>query len=158
MKNIFKKKFVDKNTSVAKKCDPCPKGIQCVPPIQCPAYVRMSINDRPQLCDLPAGTHGYCCTTGYNHTCKYFPQNYRYFLSIFFYTASKGTHLHHVKHNVARSIEEGEHVSSDIDRKHFRDMVEKAKSAVAEEINNEKRMKTKLSKTNPSFFHNLVFR
>lgn len=55
---------------VTLKCDPCPKGIRCVPPIQCPAFVRMPVNERPQLCDLPAGTHGYCCTSGYNHTGK----------------------------------------------------------------------------------------
>lgn len=54
--------------SVATKCDPCPAGVRCVPPIQCPAVVRTPLPDRPQLCDLPSGTHGYCCTSGANHT------------------------------------------------------------------------------------------
>lgn len=53
------------------KCDPCPTGIRCVPPIQCPATVRLTKSEMPQLCDLPAGTHGYCCTSGANHTGKY---------------------------------------------------------------------------------------
>lgn len=59
---------LEKKSSLTKKCDPCPKNVHCVPPIQCPAYVRLETFDKPQLCDLPAGTHGYCCTSGYNHT------------------------------------------------------------------------------------------
>lgn len=56
------------NPSFFKKCDPCKPGIQCVPSIQCPAHVRMRSNQKPQICDLPHGGHGFCCTTGRNFT------------------------------------------------------------------------------------------
>lgn len=59
------------NSNFFKKCDPCPTGIRCVPALQCPAHVR-SPHHKPQLCDLPHGGHGYCCTSGRNFTdCKY---------------------------------------------------------------------------------------
>lgn len=51
-----------------KKCDECPKGIKCVPQIQCPAHVRLAAHEKPQICDLPGGKFGYCCVTGQNHT------------------------------------------------------------------------------------------
>lgn len=54
---------------ILKKCDPCPKDIKCVPHIQCPAHVVMK-SHKPQLCELPGGTHGLCCTTGQKHTNK----------------------------------------------------------------------------------------
>lgn len=56
------------NTNFYKKCDPCPSGSHCVPSIQCPAHVRMRAEAKPQICDLPHGTHGLCCSTGRNHT------------------------------------------------------------------------------------------
>lgn len=59
---------------------------------------------------------------------------------------------------MARSFDEGQHMADHIDRKIFRNILEEARSAVAQEINNEKKNKSKVSKSNPSFFHNLVFR
>jgi len=58
--------------STFEKFDRCPKHATCVPPIQCPAYLRMS--HHPQLCSLPgvAKGHGLCCTTKQNHTTKNF--------------------------------------------------------------------------------------
>lgn len=56
------------NPNFFKKCDPCKHGIQCVPSIQCPAHVRMKTHEKPQICDLPHGGHGFCCTTGRNFT------------------------------------------------------------------------------------------
>lgn len=56
------------NPNFFKKCDPCKPGIQCVPSIQCPAVVRMRSSEKPQICDLPHGGHGYCCTTGRKFT------------------------------------------------------------------------------------------
>lgn len=43
-----------------------------MPPVQCPAHLKMS--HPPQLCDLPGGgsNHGLCCTSGQNHTTKDF--------------------------------------------------------------------------------------
>lgn len=68
--------FSTVNPNFFKKCDPCPKGVQCVPSIQCPAHVRLSAHEKPQVCDLPHGSsHGVCCTTGRNFT------NFRKFLS-----------------------------------------------------------------------------
>lgn len=52
------------NQNFFQKCEPCPKGIKCVPTIQCPAHVRMKGPSKPQICDLPHGGHGFCCTTG----------------------------------------------------------------------------------------------
>lgn len=52
------------NKNFFKKCDPCPNDIKCVPTIQCPAHVRMNDSNKPQICDLPHGGHGFCCTTG----------------------------------------------------------------------------------------------
>lgn len=56
--------------SILKKCDDCPNNIRCVPPIQCPAHVRLAAHEKPQVCDLPGGKYGYCCVTGQNHTYK----------------------------------------------------------------------------------------
>ncbi|XP_017471463.1 PREDICTED: chorion peroxidase [Rhagoletis zephyria] len=50
------------------KCDTCPENVACVPQIQCPAHVRMMDHEKPQICDLPGGSYGYCCVTGQNHT------------------------------------------------------------------------------------------
>ncbi|KAG4070441.1 hypothetical protein HA402_005673 [Bradysia odoriphaga] len=58
------------------KCDPGPKGIACVPPIQCPA-LRLEEEKRPQMCDLPGESHGYCCTSGHNHTISVGPGQIR---------------------------------------------------------------------------------
>ncbi|XP_037956398.1 chorion peroxidase [Teleopsis dalmanni] len=55
-------------SSLLGKCDPCPESIVCVPQIQCPAHVRMKDHEKPQICDLPGGTFGFCCVTGQNHT------------------------------------------------------------------------------------------
>ncbi|XP_016951528.1 chorion peroxidase [Drosophila biarmipes] len=55
-------------SGLLKKCLPCNDGVKCVPQIQCPAHVRMESQDKPQICDLPAGKFGYCCETGQNHT------------------------------------------------------------------------------------------
>uniref|UniRef100_A0A034VZV8 Chorion peroxidase n=2 Tax=Bactrocera dorsalis TaxID=27457 RepID=A0A034VZV8_BACDO len=57
-------------SSLLIKCDTCPDNVTCVPQIQCPAHVRMRDHEKPQICDLPGGTFGYCCLTGQNHTAK----------------------------------------------------------------------------------------
>lgn len=63
------------------KCDPCPKGVKCVPAIQCPAHLKMSKS--PQMCDLPGAgsTHGLCCTTKQSHVAKDFSKTHGKFRS-----------------------------------------------------------------------------
>lgn len=56
------------NENIFKKFEPCEIGVPCVPSIQCPAHVRMKSDEKPQICGLPHGGHGYCCTTGRNFT------------------------------------------------------------------------------------------
>lgn len=73
LKNFKKNLLLVKDHStpqILEKCDPCPMNIKCVPHIQCPAHVAMKHNQQPQMCELPGGTHGLCCTTGQNHTNK----------------------------------------------------------------------------------------
>lgn len=46
----------------------CPTGIRCVPPIQCPAHLKMIESERPVVCSLHRDYKGFCCMTGQNHT------------------------------------------------------------------------------------------
>lgn len=144
LENIFQQKYNLDKKDVAKKCDPCPKGIRCVPPIQCPAHVRLSIVDKPQLCDLPLhGGHGYCCTSGQNHT------------------ASNGHDSHH--HHYYSSSSSGRSIENDeahehINIKRFRAIIEEARTAFAGDLQKEKLQTHVIPQGHPEFFHNLVFR
>ncbi|XP_067615821.1 chorion peroxidase [Eurosta solidaginis] len=55
-------------TSLLMKCDTCPENVVCVPKIQCPAHIRLKEHEKPQICDLPGDSLGFCCLTGQNHT------------------------------------------------------------------------------------------
>lgn len=46
----------------------CPKGIECVPAIRCPAHLNMLDSERPVVCSLNGIPRGLCCKTGQNHT------------------------------------------------------------------------------------------
>lgn len=46
----------------------CPSDIKCVPPIQCPAHLKMIDSERPVVCSLYGDYKGFCCLTGQNHT------------------------------------------------------------------------------------------
>lgn len=76
--------------SILKKCDECPNQIRCVPPIQCPAHVRLSKDKKPQTCDLPGEKFGYCCLTGQNHTQKSKKERFAFHEGIHFSIIAEG--------------------------------------------------------------------
>ena len=93
--------------------------------------MQMKQSQRPQLCDLPGGTHGYCCTSGYSHTVNKIKRH----------------------NSSARS-------ATDINgnQKYLRAVIDEAKSEFNADINKEKRLKQSIGSSQPTFFHNLVFR
>ncbi|XP_063704603.1 chorion peroxidase [Culicoides brevitarsis] len=50
----------------------CPHGVKCVPPIQCPAHLKMANNEHPVVCNLYGEYRGFCCATLQNHTTEFY--------------------------------------------------------------------------------------
>lgn len=48
--------------------DVCAEEAVCVAPVQCPAHVR---DEGKQACNIIGGRRGVCCTSGQNHTSKF---------------------------------------------------------------------------------------
>ncbi|KAG4080101.1 hypothetical protein HA402_008172 [Bradysia odoriphaga] len=128
---------LDKKSGIVKKCDPCPKGIACVPPIQCPAVLRLEEEKRPQMCDLPGESHGYCCTSGHNHTIEI-------------------EHQHHA--HISRSSSSSAHAHDVHERKQLKSLLDQAKAEFATMMHDEKLNVKHIKKGKPEDFHQMVFR
>lgn len=75
------------------------------------------------------------------------------------WTVKSRSHLHanHV-HTMARSFDEGHHKHDSNEMKKLRSIIDEARSEVANVMDMEKRLKSRLKMSDPSFMHNLVFR
>lgn len=157
------------NKNFFKKCDPCPKGVRCVPSIECPAHVRMKPNEKPQICDLPHGGHGYCCTSGRNHTKsdhrKWRQILYRYNENALFSNIIFNSFLlsdsNLPEHNEAPSkrSSSARAANSKSGEKNgiMMSVVAEARSHFTGMLNQESKSAT-LPKDHPGFMHHLVFR
>lgn len=158
--------FFSVNPNFFKKCDPCALGIRCVPAIQCPAHVRMGTLGKPQICDLPHGGHGYCCTTGRNFTNRGKKINFHTFfplLKIGWLHLMYFIHLFDIKKDEKhqRSASKGRNAASDLSN----NLIKIISSAIEEandhllELNSQEPEVAVINKQNqPDFMHNLVFR
>lgn len=61
-------------------------------------------------------------------------------------------------HTMARSFDEGHHMHDSNEMKQLRSIIDEARSEVAHVMDMEKRLKSRLKISDPSFMHNLVFR
>ncbi|XP_053964622.1 chorion peroxidase [Anastrepha ludens] len=85
------------------ECSACPNNVACVAKIQCPAHVRMKDHEKPQICDLPDGSSGYCCVTGQDHIGKRPRIERTHFVEFMPISVMEETRqrFHHLMHNIA---------------------------------------------------------
>lgn len=109
--------------------------------------MRLSKLHKPQLCDLPSnGGHGYCCTSGQNHTVNHENDLHHHH----YYSKTSST-------SSGRSSEDDEsHDHRNLKR--FRAIIDEARTEFAIELKKEKSQKHFIPQGHPEFFHNLVFR
>lgn len=135
-----------------------------MPSIQCPAHVRMGAHEKPQICDLPHGGHGYCCTTGRNFTNhgKFIciPQFFRmeYLKNPFVFVSTIKKNKPDEKH--PKTLSKGRSAASDLSNNLItliNSMITEANHHLNDLSNHEPEVAV-ASPHQPDFIHNLMFR